>query len=543
MAILLCLVLLLPLVACGTTQTTTNSPPAASTAAPSASSQGGASQAPAASSAPASPAAAAKDTINIAIRNDSGTLNACLMTGDTFAAVCCIQEPLWDVTESNDIIMLLAESVEQKSPTEWIIHLRQGVTFSNGNPLTADDFLFSIGLHKAAGATGGPRVQTVDETKTTAIDDYTIDLVLLDSAIHNWTVLAMMLVYDKESYDAEKCNLNPIGTGPYVLKEYVPNSNVNLERRDDYWGTAPAAKYLNFKILSETSQRVNALETGLVDIAPIATEDVEYAKTLADFNIDARYTGNYKGINFNFAESSAFYKNVDARKAVCAAVDPQAIIDAVFLGQGIIMNAAVPDLCFDFEDRFNDMADIYKTGYNPDVAKQLAESSGLAGKTIKLMTDGAAESIKMAEIAQSMLSNIGVTVEINNYDPATVWQMLYDPTAVWDFTIGTGIAPNRRVGDLLLNGVRYSQTMSAPGAFDDNQEYLKLAPLCMNTVDDKERSDILFDVLGRYESNVLSFSLCNVSYSNAYAKTIDLSSVVYTIGTGTARFAAMTFTS
>jgi peptide/nickel transport system substrate-binding protein len=536
-AILLCLVLLLPLAACGKTQGS-NASPAASNASSGSPSQGGAS--PDTSSDPAAPA---KDAINIAIRNDSGTLNACLMTGDTFAAVCCIQESLWDITEDNEVIMLLAESVEHKSPTEWIIHLRQGVTFSNGNPFTADDILFSIGLHKEAGATGGPRVQTVDDTKTKAIDDYTVDLVLLDSAIHNWTVLAMMLVYDKESYDPEKANLNPIGTGPYVLKEYVPNSNVNLERRDDYWGTPPAAKYLNFKILSETSQRVNALETGLVDIAPIATEDVEYAKTLSGFNVDARYTGNYKGINFNFAESSAFYKNVDARKAVCAAVDPQAIIDAVFLGQGIIMNAAVPDLCFDFEDRFNDMADIYKTGYNPDVAKQLAESSGLAGKTIKLMTDGAAESIKMAEIVQNMLSTIGVTVEINNYDPATVWQMLYDPAAVWDFTIGTGIAPNRRVGDLLLNGVRYSATMSAPGAFDDNEEYLKLAPLCMNTVDDKERSEILFDVLGRYESNVLSFSLCNVSYSNAYAKAIDLSSVVYTIGTGTARFVDLKFAS
>ena len=62
------------------------------------------------------------------------------------------------------------------------------------------------------------------------------------------------------------------------------------------------------------------------------------------------------------------------------------------------MNAAVPDLCFDYEDRFNDMDDTYKIGCNPDVAKQLAESSGLAGKTIKLMTDGAAESIKMAEM-------------------------------------------------------------------------------------------------------------------------------------------------
>jgi ABC-type transport system substrate-binding protein len=91
-----------------------------------------------------------------------------------------------------------------------------------------------------------------------------------------------------------------------------------------------------------------------------------------------------------------------------------------------------------------------------------------------MMTDGSAEAIKTAEIVQNMLSVIGVTVEINNYDVATVWQMLYDPTAVYDMSAGNGIAPNRRVGDQLLNGVRYSPTMSAPGAFPDVEEYLEL---------------------------------------------------------------------
>lgn len=528
LVILLCCIMALSLFACGKSSTPSGSPSAAP------------SSAPASKDAPAAPA---KDTINIAIRNDSGTLNACNMTSDAFAAVCCIQEPLWDVTENNEVILLLAESVEQVSDTQFTIHLRKGVTFSNGNPFTASDVVFSIGLHKAAGATGQPRVQTVDAEKTKAIDDHTLDLRLLDSNCANWTILSQFIIYDEESYDPEKANLNPIGTGPYVLKEYVPNSHINLERREDYWGPKPDAKYLNFKVLSETSQRVNALETGLVDIAPLATEDVEYAKTLPGFNVDARYTGNYKLLGFNFGEKSAFYRNVDARKAVVHAIDPQAIIDAVFLGQGVVMNACVPDICFDYESRFNDLDDTYKIGYNPDLARQLAQSSGLAGKTIKLMTDGSAESIKMAEIAQSMLSEIGVTVEINNYDPATVWQMLYDPEAVWDFSIGTGIAPNRRVGDLLLNGVRYSPTMSAPGAFEGVEEYLQKAPLCMSTLDDKERSEILYDMLGRYQRNVLSFALCNVSYSNAYSKAIDPGSIVYTMGTGAARLADMKFAS
>ena len=537
LAILLCLVLLLPLAACGNTQNSNSDGSSQDTTSPS---QGNASDASNASD-PSGPASAEKDTLTIALRNDAGSLDASLINTDTYAAVNCIQETLWDVTEDNEVIMLLAESVDMVSDTEWVVHLRQGVTFSNGNPFTADDVVFSIQKHKESGASGSARVQTIDAEKTHVMDDYTLSMHLVAPSIANWTVTAMLVIYDAESYDPDTGSQNPIGTGPYVLKEYVPNSYLNLERREDYWGELPDAKYLNFRILAETSQRVNALETGLVDVAPLATDDVEYVKTLAGFNVDSRYTGNFKFIGFNLGPNSKYYQNIDARRAVAHAVDPQAIIDAVYLGQGKVMYAAVPDLCFDFEDRFNKMDSTYEIGYDVELANELAQSSGLAGQTVKMITDGSAEAIKTAEIVQNMLSAIDVTVEINNYDAATVWQMLYDPDAVYDMAAGNGIAPNRRVGDQLLNGVRYSPTMSAPGAFPDVEEYLELAPLCMSILDDAERSELLYDMLGRYEKYVLHFALCNILYSNAYSTSIDLDSLVYTFGTGAARYADLKF--
>ncbi|MCL2124723.1 MAG: ABC transporter substrate-binding protein [Oscillospiraceae bacterium] len=485
--------------------------------------------------------AGVRDTLNIAIPNDSGSLDAANSTGATFGAVTCIMEPLWDITDDGDILYILAESVDIVAPDEWILHLRQGVKFSNGNDFTADDVYFSIMLHYNAGATGGPRVQTVDVNNMEVIDDYTFRLKLWDYHVANWTVLSMMIVYDAESYDPEVASNHPIGTGPYVLTDYVINSHLSLELRDEYWGEMPTIKYLNFRVLAEPSQVVNSLATGAIDIGSISTPDVSYVSTMPNYFINSRYTGNYVLLGFNFGVNSFFYHNLDARRAVVHAVDPQVIVDLVYEGQGEVMKCVVPKLCFDYEERFENMDDTYSIGYNVELAKQLAESSGLAGQTVTIMTDGTPTQVLTAEIVQNMLQAIGVTAQILSFDGATVWQMLYDPASVWDMSIGAGMAPNRRVGDLLVNGVRYSPTLTAPGAFNNNDYYLQIAPLTLSTADDAQRSEYLYEVLKMYIENVLNFSLCDVLYSTAISTDIDPSSITYTFGTAGIRIQTLKF--
>jgi peptide/nickel transport system substrate-binding protein len=541
MALLICAVLLVPLAACGEGQ---NASPTASGDSPAGSDQGvtpPTDSSPATSPDTSGAPSAVKDALNVAITADDGTLAIEYATTGVYWAMSAVMEPLWDVNEAGENIMVLAESVDQISDTEYTVHLRQGVTFSNGNPFTASDIIFSYGVYQLAGATGQPRTQTIDPEKTKAIDDHTLNLHLLAPSAAHWQILSQFFMYDEESYDSVKDGASAIGTGPYVVTEYVPNSSIKLERRDDYWGELPDAKFINFKLLAEPSQRVNALETDLVDISLVALDDVDYAKTLPQYNIDERYMSNFDSVMFNFGPKSKFYHNVEARRAVLHAIDRQALLDVVYLGKGKIMHAAVPDHCFDYEDRFSDMDDTYKIGYNVELAKELAQSSGLAGQTIKLMTNGAAEAVKTAEIIQSMVSEIGVTVEINNYDPATAWQMTYDLEAEWDFVAGGGISPNRVVGDQLLNGVRYSPMLTMPGAFDGNMEYLERAPLSMSTVDRAARSEILYDLLGQYEAAAISFGTVQMTFANAYTTVIDMNSVNYSVGTSFVRLQDLRF--
>jgi peptide/nickel transport system substrate-binding protein len=540
-AVILCAALLLSLAACKEADT------ASSTGgdSPSGSDQAGApspDDPPDTVNTPDAPDAG-KDTLNVAITADDGTLAIEYATTGVYWAMSAVMEPLWDVNEAGENIMVLAESVDQVSDTEYTVHLRQGVTFSNGNPFTASDIIFSYGVYQLAGATGQPRTQTIDPEKTKVIDDNTLDLHLLAPSAAHWQILSQFFIYDEESYATVNDGSTAIGTGPYVVTEYVPNSSIKLERRDDYWGGSPDAKYINFKLLAEPSQRVNALETDLVDISLVALDDVDYAKTLPKYNIDERYMSNFDSVMFNLGPKSKFYHNVEARRAVLHAIDPQALLDVVYLGKGKIMHAAVPDHCFDYEDRFSDMDDTYKIGYNVELAKELAQSSGLAGQTISLMTNGAAEAVKTAEIVQSMVSEIGVTVEINSYDPATAWQMTYDLDAEWDFVAGGGISPNRVVGDQLLNGVRYSPMLTIPGAFDGNMEYLERAPLSMSTVDNAARGEILYDLLGQYEAAAISFGTVQMTFANAYTTAIDMDSVNYSVGTSFVRLQDLRFVS
>lgn len=484
----------------------------------------------------AAPTASEKKILNVAVTADSNTLSPVNMNSGTFGVINACMEPLWDVTIDNEVIYLLCESVDFDSDTVNTLHLRKDVKFSNGNPFTASDVLFSMKLHAAGGASAKPRVQTVDVEATKVIDDYTLELHMIAPTIANWTILCQCMIYDEESYTEEGAAMSPIGTGPYIVQEYVPGSSVTLVKNENYWGEKPDADQINCMVLAEDAQRVNALETNLVDVAPITTTDYDYVGGLDGMNILERYTGNFAILNFNFGEHAVFNKNLDARRAVAHAVNREAIMNTVYLGHGKLMNAPVPDYCFDYEDRFNNIGEIYSKSYDTELAKQLAESSGLVNETLRIVTNGTTNCIRMAEMLQGMLSQIGVTANIFNYDPATVWTMQFSGDGDWDLLIGTSIAPNRRCGDLMLNGVRYRPDLVVEGAFEDNLKYLELAPLCMSLQDEKELGDMLYEVMSRYESNVISFSLFDILNFIGYNDHIDPASIRLSVGTSMIRF-------
>jgi len=549
LAILLCLVLALPLAVACNNGTSTNTPAVSSSAQES-------SSAPASSSTPApalpsetpkppvNSAAPARDTLNIAVESDAGTLNPAFMPANGFyPALECIYQSLWDFSEKDGLIPVLMESYDVVAPDHWIVHLRHGVTFSNGDPFTADDVIFSLNYWEGVGSQA-VRVQGIDPARTAKIDDYTVDFYTpAPYYLMATTGNSMFSIFDSKAFDETAAATKPIGTGPYVLKEYVTNSYLNLERRDDYWGDKPEIQYLNFHVLAEPSQVVNSLSTGEIDIGRVALSDYDHVSTLPGYNMSARDTGGGVQVLFGAGHKGYFsYLNNDpdkvreARYAVIHAIDPQVIIDVCYEGIGRIMHCYSPDFCLDFEPAFNDLNETYSKGYDLDLAKQYAQDSGLAGQTITLMTDGRPTMKQLAQIIQNMLAQIDVTVVINNTDAGTYQTARYDAEADFDIACTEGIAPNWRVCDGLVNSVRYSAAQTVPGAFPGNEDYLKTAPLCITTADDAQRREYLLQTLQAFEDNAVAYAFCIFKTAYAVSSDLDMNTVGYNLSSGQMRF-------
>ena len=471
---------------------------------------------------PAGPAAQdtpKRDSLSVAMTTDYGTLDAIGVSQNYFEVLVNVMEPLWDYGLDGTIRYRLAESAEFVEPDHMVVKLKQGVTFSNGNPFTASDVLFSMTLYRDAGTPYAPqKVQTTDFDRTKVIDDYSFDWYLKSPTILQYTCAASMYIYDEESYDPEKQALNPIGTGPYVVKEYVVNSHTVIERRDDYWGELPELKTITFHIIKETAQQMNSLETGLVDVTPISLADVEYAKNLPGVQVRAR-KGGYIYLGLNIAQDCKLADPL-AREAICHAIDTQAISNVIYYGLARQMHNPFTTAVMDMEDRFENLG-VYEKGYDLDLAKQMAEEAGLVGQTLVLANNGQAEFITASEMIQDMLSKIGVTVEIVSFDNASYIEVKNDKTK-FDLNLSSGSVVNYVLGDYFVNGVAYNKVNgdAANWANGHGPRYQEIMRGSLNELDDAKRSDILYELMGYYVETNPTYGL--VEFDTYYAFPDDL---------------------
>ena len=453
--------------------------------------------------------------LNIAIGQDSGTLHPLGVTGGFIGILDAFYEPLFVAAEDGSTRWVLATGLDRISELQATLTIREGVTFSNGNPLTAEDVMFSMELC-ATNPQFALNVKVVDFEKTSVTGEYTIDLWYTEYNASQEPGFAAMDILDKESYDEVALSREPIGTGPYICTEYIVNSHATLVARDDYWGGPVPIQNVTYKIINEPAQIVNALTTGEIDIASIQIADVDYIRDLG-YNVEVTAGGmNYVTMYSMRPESPLYTK--EARWAVNFAIDRQAIANILFEGLATLTDYPVSHALIDFEPRFLNTHETYSLGYNPTRARELAEESGLVGQTLRIITNGSSGYNTVAEIVQGNLMDIGVNVDIVNYEQATYFPMMMDASN-FEIAIFTPAAPSYLASDLLAMYITFIP-LGWEGPDRDRYGEISMGALC--TADPARASELLYETVQMFAEFSPWYGLCESVGARAMAQGLNI---------------------
>lgn len=327
-----------------------------------------------------------------------------------------------------------------KDGLQYRFELRKGVKWHDGRDFSSADVAYSILTLKQVHPRGRGSFANVTEVRTP--DAHTAVIVLSKPSPFLLTALAAAEspivpkhLYDGTDVATNKYNSQPVGTGPFVFKEWVQGSHVILERNPNYWDKPkPYLDRIVVKFITDGVARAAALESGQLDLgagsAGVPLTDVERFKKLPNVNVEARnwpYVGDHQQIYFNL--DTPALQNIEVRRALSQAIDVNAFNRAVWLGYGKLSASPIGTL----QSRYHDNS-IQPIAYNLKQAEAALDAAGFKRDSngtrlkLRLLFNPFVERRGVDFVRQS-LGRIGVDATIEAYDFATYVTKAYTDRA------------------------------------------------------------------------------------------------------------------
>lgn len=360
------------------------------------------------------------------------------------------------------IIPMLAESWEESEDNMFVtFKLRQDVKFHNGDPLTADDVIYSFDILYA-----NTRSYTMQENIPTyeKIDDYTIRLGKVAPYAKIYEILAEQgYIYPKNyhSQDPEGYNNAPVGCGPYKFVSREADDSVRLEAFEDYFGDAPGFKNVIVKTPLEPASAVIALETGEVDLIshlpPTQAALVENNDKLTLVTTESSWS-----THMLLLMGDPLYTDENLRKAIFHGVNPENAIKLSNEGIGSpAENLFAVRLMGDYAGTVENFV-----GYDPDLAKEYLEKSDYNGEemVLSIMSNPA-----LAESIQSDLKSLGINVSIEQLESSS-WstKMNKGEIQITEIELGTNAMSVQDFLSILSSSMpTYGENMAPSQEFDE----------------------------------------------------------------------------
>lgn len=274
--------------------------------------------------------------------------------------------------KENQVVPDLAESWEiSDDQLTYVFALRQDALWQDGEPVTAEDVKFTFDQIKNP-ETNTPISGEFNEIESVeATGDYEIKMTLhrpfpplLDKL--KIGIVPQHLLH-AENLNSTEFNQNPVGNGPFKLKNWGADHTITLERNEDYYGPAPKLDEVVFKAVPDSNTRILQLKTGEIDLALIEPNQMASTKESDPYSVHEIPTADYRAVMYNF--DLPLFQDKRVRQAMNFAVNRDELVEGILAGKG---EAAYGPL----QKSWAGTSDSSGYTYDPQKAEQLLAEAG-----------------------------------------------------------------------------------------------------------------------------------------------------------------------
>ena len=301
---------------------------------------------------------------------------------------------------------LATEWVWENDNKDLVFTLRDDITFHNGEPMTAEDVVFSYNTIINAGYA---------DTATSAMDNMEIiddTHVVLHFKVEYGPAMECvssdyMVIFPKAVYEADPTGFgrNPVGTGAYKFISWTTGDRIELTANEDWFRGAPSIKNITMRILTDQSVATLALQNGEIDVHTRVPQ-VDVPNVEADPNLQySEVIGNSTTwIIFNF---EGIFADENLRLAVAHAIDKEGVMIAAVEGKGSVAQAIYAPFVPGYDTEYEGPA------YDPEMSKQLLAEAGYPdGLNLVVKCNSSDAYYNPLVVVQAYLADVGINIDL-----------------------------------------------------------------------------------------------------------------------------------
>lgn len=455
-----------------------------------------------------------KKVISMAQKAEIKTLDPQKATDSvSMSVIHLINKPLFSIDNNGNIIMEIAENFKEIDGKNTLIKIKNNLFFSNGEPLTVDDVIFSLNRARNIPSKQQDFYMIEDIEK---VDDMSLKIKTFfesGNLIHKLASTGASIIH-KKSFEKDENNI--IGSAMFKLKSWVLGEKLILERNTYYKDTKSNISEIIIKFVPEANSRAIMLETSEIDISKDLLP-LDFRRLKEDNNIEAIEYESPSNMFLGFDLRNSFLTDRRVRQAIAYSINNQDLVDVVFQGSASVANSPVPKIT----SGHNENSNFYEQ--NLQKAKELLTEAGYPnGFDIELFVNEDNQRVDMAVIIQDSLKKIGINAQIKIFQWAAYISMIENKELVKPIFLLSWNIANDDPEEVLYPLYHSSQIDAHTNVvFYKNEIFDKIILDARYSLDKNKRIVLYKEAQDLIQEDLPHYTLVYPKFNFAYRKNID----------------------